>query len=122
MVLNIIYEPIFNSINTNSNFPPSPQSAISHLNLYINGYNYAIEGDIKGAYDNINQNKLLLIISKIIKDNHLIKLLDKMMKAGVIDEEKKYHSLSGVPQGSPYSLTYIFTNLTNTSLKISSHS
>lgn len=102
MVLNIIYEPIFEELNSNFGFRPkkSPQDAINHLKLHINGYNYAIEGDIKGAYDNINQNTLINIISRTIKDKHLINLIKKMMEAGIVDEGKKLHSLTGVIQGS----------------------
>lgn len=105
MVLNEIYEPIFEKINYNFGFrkKKSPFNAILYLKQKINGYNLAIEGDIKGAYDNLEQETLLKILNKRIKDNNFIKLIDKILKAGIIDEDKKIHSLTGVIQGSTLS-------------------
>nr|YP_009729390.1 hypothetical protein, transcriptase/maturase [Caulerpa ashmeadii]QHQ73302.1 hypothetical protein, transcriptase/maturase [Caulerpa ashmeadii]QHQ73341.1 hypothetical protein [Caulerpa ashmeadii] len=105
IVLEAIYEPIFEKTNSNFGFRPhkSPYHAIDHLKYNINGFNYAIEGDIKGAYDNVDHDTLYHIISRTIKDRDLIKLIDNMLKSGIMDNDNKQHSLTGVQQGSSLS-------------------
>jgi group II intron reverse transcriptase/maturase len=58
-----------------------------------------IEGDIKGCFDNIDHSVLLDIIRRDIHDGRLLNLLDGMLKAGYMEDWKRYDTLSGTPQG-----------------------
>lgn len=97
-----IYEPLFEKKNHNYGFRPnkSTYNSIEFIKNNAKGSNYAIEGDIKGAYDSINHNKLLEFISNTIQDDKLLKLINITLKAGILNENKFETSLTGVPQGS----------------------
>jgi retron-type reverse transcriptase len=43
-----------------------------------------IEGDIKGAFDNVNHDIMIQISSEKVKDNRLLKLIKGGLKCGVI--------------------------------------
>lgn len=58
---------------------------------------YAIEGDIKGAYDNVNHGILINILEKKIKDKKLIKLIHNLLKSGLEFRGIYQHTLLGVP-------------------------
>lgn len=76
--------------------------AIARMIDLINRHNYyyAIEGDIKGFFDNINHNKLIEIMwSMGIKDKRYLSIIKKMLKAGIMEENKTYTSELGTPQG-----------------------
>lgn len=62
---------------------------------------WVIEGDIKGFFDNINQNKMVEILWNLgIKDKRLLTIIKKMLKSGVIEEDKRlYPTDIGTPQG-----------------------
>lgn len=97
-----IYEPLFDINNHNYGFRPnkSTYDSIEFIKNKAKGSNYTIEGDIKGAYDSIDHNKLLEFISNTIQDDKLLNLINTILKAGVLDENKWEISLTGVPQGS----------------------
>lgn len=103
LVLNAIYDPIFEITNYNHGFRPnkSTHTAVHHILYKIQGLNTAIEGDIKGAYPNINYNTLLKILSKRISDKKLLKLIWKYLNAGLFNTETKSYAPTdlGVPQG-----------------------
>lgn len=106
-MLEAIYEPEFNEfskIATNCNnfgFRPNKScwDAIEHFTTWGQKTSYVIEGDIKGAYDCVNHKILLNILSKRIKDKDFLNLINKMLKAGIMEEGSYEHSLIGVPQG-----------------------
>lgn len=106
-ILEAIYEPEFQEfaqkVKRVDNFGFRPNlgcwDAIEHFTKYGQKISYVIEGDIKGAYDNVNFNILLKILSKRIKDKKFLKLIKKMLLAGIMDEGRYEHSLIGVPQG-----------------------
>jgi len=58
-----------------------------------------IEGDIKGCFDNINQEKLVKIVEEHIKDKRFTRLLTNLMKAGYTEDWKVHETRSGTPQG-----------------------
>jgi retron-type reverse transcriptase len=59
----------------------------------------ALEGDIKGAYDHVNHQKLIKILEKKISDKKFLKLIDKGLKQNIIFNEKRQANLVGTPQG-----------------------
>jgi retron-type reverse transcriptase len=101
IVLECIYEPNFNHLDMNYGFRPGLgcHHAVSKAQLIGSGARIAIEGDIKGAYDNVNFSTLLTIISKKIHDQDLIKLLKNLLESGIMEENVYRDNLLGVPQG-----------------------
>ena len=64
------------------------------------GVSWFIEGDIVSCFDTINHNKLMEIINLEIKDQQIIDLLWKYLKAGVVIDNQYQKTTIGVPQGA----------------------
>ena len=63
------------------------------------GVSWFIEGDIVSYFDTINHHKLMETINLKIKNQQVIDLLWKFLRAGVVVENKYYGTTIGVPQG-----------------------
>ena len=63
------------------------------------GVSWFIEGDIVSYFDTINHNKLMEIINQQIKDQQIIDLLWKFLKAGVVIDNQYQGTRIGLPQG-----------------------
>jgi group II intron reverse transcriptase/maturase len=106
-ILESIYEPEFQEFSNrtkicnNFGFRPNKNcwDAITHFTTWGQKVSNVIEGDIKGAYDCVNHKILLNILSRRIKDKDFLNLIQKMLKAGIMDEGHYEHSIIGVPQG-----------------------
>lgn len=61
---------------------------------------FALEGDIKGCFDNIDHRILLQKLWKMgIHDKRVITLIRQTLKAGYVEYDILYHSNIGTPQG-----------------------
>ena len=61
---------------------------------------WAIEGDIKGCFDNINHRLLLQKLWRIgIHDKRVLKLISQMLKAGYMENDLFHVTELGTPQG-----------------------
>lgn len=102
IVLNAIYDPEFAKINTNFGFRSGLgcQDAINQIKTYAKQMDYAIEGDIKGAFDNVCHDILIQILRKKIKDEKFLKLIKGGLKCGVIFLNYRQDSELGTTQGS----------------------
>lgn len=61
---------------------------------------WAVEGDIKGCFDNINHRFLLKKLWRIgIHDKRVLKIISQMLKAGYIDQDLYHATEMGTPQG-----------------------
>jgi len=70
------------------------------VKLQFGRYNFVVEADIKGFFDNIDHQRLLELLSLRIADRSLLRLINKWLKAGVLDTDGKViHPASGTPQG-----------------------
>lgn len=104
LVLNAIYEPQFENENVSYGFRPKLgcHNAISKIESEAQGMTLALEGDIKGAYNNLQHEKLINILSRRIQDKKFLNLIYKMCRAGIFDalQQIRTDSLLGVPQGA----------------------
>lgn len=61
---------------------------------------WAVEGDIKGCFDNINHRILLKKLWNIgIHDKRVLKIISQMLKAGYMESDLYHSSELGTPQG-----------------------
>jgi len=99
MLLGAYYEPRFST--RSHGFRPGLccHSALNEIRKKWKGTIWFIEGDIQGAYDNMDHLIMLDLLRRDIHDGRLIELIDGLLKAGYLEDWRFYDSLSGVPQG-----------------------
>jgi len=70
------------------------------VKLQFGEYNFVVEADIQGFFDNLDQDELVEMLSRRIGDRELLRLIKKWLKAGVLDIDGTVtHPLTGTPQG-----------------------
>lgn len=101
IILETIYEPEFEKINKNFGFRPGKCAQDAILALEANGTacKYALEGDIVGAYDNVNVKILMKILRKRISDKRFLALIEQGCRCGLMDMGSFHDTIIGVPQG-----------------------
>ena len=70
------------------------------VQLQFGKYNYVVEADIKGFFDNLDHDWLLKMLAERVDDKALLWLIEKWLKAGVLDTDgKTLRPETGTPQG-----------------------
>lgn len=117
-VMRIILESIFEPIFDKNSFGFRPQrgchSALAQIDRNFQDIKWIIEFDIVGFFDNINKDKLFIILKQRIKDSKFISLLYKLWNAGYgYSKESSKNTITGIPQGSVISplLSNIYLNI-----------
>jgi group II intron reverse transcriptase/maturase len=62
-------------------------------------YQWAIEGDIKGCFDNIDHHALMNRLRRRVDDRRVTRLIVAFLKAGILAEDAFMRTESGTPQG-----------------------
>lgn len=60
---------------------------------------WIVDADIKGYFNNINHEKLMLMVKQRISDRRILKMIWKWLKAGVMENGELTESELGSPQG-----------------------
>lgn len=100
MILEAIYEPIFSKHSFGFRQGLGCHDALNHVEKRFRWVDYVVEGDIEQAYPTIDHHILINIIKKRVDDPRFIRLTWKLLKCGVLFEERVTWSKTGVPQGS----------------------
>lgn len=70
------------------------------IKLQFGRYNWVVEADIKGFFDNIDHDWMIRMLAERIDDQALLWLIKKWLRAGVLDTDGKVlHPVTGTPQG-----------------------
>jgi RNA-directed DNA polymerase len=62
--------------------------------------NYVLDADIKGFFDNLDKSWLVKFVEHRVADPRILRLIQKWLKAGVMEEGKWSEPQTGSPQGS----------------------
>ena len=102
-LLTAIFEADFLDNSYGYRFNRSAKDAIEDLrfNLQFGRYGYIVEADIKGFFDHMDWKWLLRMLQERIDDAAFINLIQKWLKAGILDTDGRIiHPETGTPQGS----------------------
>jgi group II intron reverse transcriptase/maturase len=67
--------------------------------LMTGKFGYIVDADITGFFDNINHEWMVEMLEQRINDSAFIRLIKKWLKAGILEDNKVIHPLTGTPQG-----------------------
>lgn len=82
----------------------SIRDAIAAVRNGLNaGFLWAVRGDIRGCFDEIDRDVLSVLLKKIISDAPFLSVLNKTIRAPVISKGFLQNPARGIPQGSPVS-------------------
>ena len=101
-ILGAIYEQDFtaNSYGYRPNMGALDAVEAISKELQFGKYNYIVEVDIKGFFDNMDHDWITRMLEERIDDGEFIRLIKKWLKAGILETDGKItHPITGSPQG-----------------------
>jgi len=99
-VLSPIYELQFSNSSYGFRSLRSCEMAVTRsLELMNDGNDYIVDIDLERFFDTVNQDKLISIIRRTIKDGEVVSLIRKFLQSGVMVNGVEQATLTGTPQG-----------------------
>jgi RNA-directed DNA polymerase len=103
-VIRRLINPIFEKLFHNNSFGFRPgrncHQAISKVGEYLSeGFQYIVDADIKGFFDNIPHELIMAEVSTEIADGNILQLIERFLKSGVMEEGQLRPTRKGTPQG-----------------------
>ena len=99
-VLTPMYEKQFS--NNSYGYRPKrscEQAVIKALEYFNDGYDWIVDIDLESFFDEVNQDKLIGIIRRTVKDGDLVSLIRKFLQSGVMEKGVIQPTKKGTPQG-----------------------
>ena len=112
-VLNPIFEEVFS--DSSYGFRPGRRcedAIVKALEFMNDGYDWLVDMDLSKFFDNVNQDILMILVHKVIKDPDTESLIRKFLQSGVLVEGTFEETRIGTPQGGNLSplLANIYLN------------
>ena len=112
-MLNPMFEEVFS--DSSYGFRPGRKcedAIVKALECMNDGYDWLVDMDLSKFFDNVNQDILMILVHKIIKDPDTESLIRKFLQSGVLVEGTFEETRIGTPQGGNLSplLANIYLN------------
>ena len=100
-VLEEVYENIFLDVSYGFRPGRNCHKAISQINflLMTKKVNYILDADIKGFFDNVDHDILMMFLEHDIQDKNFLRYIKRFLKSGIMENMKYIKSNKGTPQG-----------------------
>ena len=110
-----VLSPIFESHFSDNSYGFRPnrsceKAIIKALEFMNDGYDWIVDIDLEKFFDNVPHDKLLRLVSNVVKDGNVVSLVNKFLKAGVMVDNQYEETMIGTPQGGP--LSPLLSNIT----------
>jgi RNA-directed DNA polymerase len=101
-ILNQIYEEDFLGFSYGFRPGRSQHQALDALSyaLLRKKVNYVLDADIRGFFDNLDKSWLIKFVEHRVADPRILRLIQKWLNAGVMEEGEWSNTKTGSPQGS----------------------
>ncbi|HWQ78552.1 MAG TPA: group II intron reverse transcriptase/maturase [Anaerovoracaceae bacterium] len=100
-LLEIVYEPIFKDCSYGFRPGRNCHQAIKKVINEIQSHkvNYVVEADIRSFFDMLDHEWLIKFLEHDIADRKFISIIQRQLKAGIMEDGKHLDSEAGTPQG-----------------------
>src|ERR1700676_4555669 len=101
-ILNQIYEEDFLGFSYGFRPGRSQHQALDALSyaLLKKKVNYVLDADIRGFFDNLDKSWMVKFVEHRVADPRILRLIQKWLNAGVMEEGQSSETKMGTPQGS----------------------
>ncbi len=101
-ILNAIYEEDFLGFSYGFRPGRGPHQALDALSVALTQkrVNYVLDADIRGFFDSISHEWMLKFVQHRVADRRILRLIQKWLKAGVMEEGQWSETEKGTPQGA----------------------
>jgi len=102
VILNSIYEEDFLGFSYGFRPGRSQHQALDALSFALTrkNVNYVLDADIRGFFDTISHEWMLKFVQHRVADRRILRLIQKWLKAGVLEEGEWSETKMGTPQGA----------------------
>jgi len=100
-ILQMIWEPEFRDCSYGFRPNKSAHDALARLSHIIvnERTQWVVEADIKGFFDRVHHQHLMRFVEHRIGDSNLLRVIQRFLKAGILEDGVFYDSDEGTPQG-----------------------
>ena len=100
-ILNAIFEPNFLGCSYGFREGRSCHQALKRLDntIMTKPVNHVIDADIRGFFDNVDHDWLMRMLKEKIADKNFLRIIKRLLKAGVMEEGVLEPTEAGTPQG-----------------------
>ncbi len=99
-LLNPIFEPLFHQASYGFRQGRGCHMALDQvLKLHGEGYRVVLDADIKGFFDNLPHAVIMAALAAQVADGNVLRLIQKFLRSGVMEEGVFKPTTTGTPQG-----------------------
>ena len=103
-VLTPLFDPDFSDSSFGFRPKRSAKQAVKQVHSIIKtGRRFAVDVDLSKFFDRVDQDLLMSLLGRKVRDKRVLRLIKRYLRAGVIDNQHFQESRFGVPQGGPLS-------------------
>ena len=99
LLLEAYYEPQFSGRSHGFRPGRGCHTALSEVVEVWKGTHWFIEGDISDCFGSLDHDLMVGILAEKIHDGRFLRLINRMLKAGYLEDWRWHATLSGSPQG-----------------------